>query len=411
MWGEMVHRAGVGPKPCSVWQLTDQLLADKFQSLTDPEMQAAAQRLASQMASENGIEGGLQHFLSDLPKDNMLCDVSLVMGETRLAKFVAVQYDIKVSVEIAAVLKSMGWKPTPNMTSMDYFKHWIRNVSSAVDRYALRIERHRVTTFGLGRVRTFAQGMIAGIIAFFRHVGLSIIQPCFRSDSWARSFGCTGCLAGAALSPVFVVHEIYRGFVSLLDRILTGFLNGFCGKSYLYTIDLRREDKRVNEKGYVKSRVQELASRGFSKQYQQEVFRACSVVTRAKLLFEAANPFYPDDLWHYKVASASALLDSFSGSDGELSRSLMSEEAVDAFAALLKERVEGALSFSMMLLLLREASRSTGTSSAVPTVQKYRRIVGRKSVFDSLTTRNVYAELFGSVQTDIAAAEVAEEEP
>lgn len=87
MWGEMVRRAKVGPAPCPVNKLTADILTEKFAELQKPEVRAVAERLAEKMSQEDGIQGGLDHFLSDLPKDNMLCDVSLLLGEARIAKY------------------------------------------------------------------------------------------------------------------------------------------------------------------------------------------------------------------------------------------------------------------------------------------------------------------------------------
>jgi sterol 3beta-glucosyltransferase len=116
MWAEMVKRAGVGPEPCVSWKLTDKILAEKFKELKNPETREAAVALSEKMNKEDGIKGGLDHWLNDLPRDNMLCDVSLVLGEARVAKYVDVSYGIKLSVYIAACYKSIGINPSASQT-------------------------------------------------------------------------------------------------------------------------------------------------------------------------------------------------------------------------------------------------------------------------------------------------------
>ena len=116
MWAEMVNRAGVGPKPCVSWKLTDKILAAKFAELTDPTTKEKAVELAKKMNQEDGIRGGLQHWLDDLPRDNMLCDISLMLGEVRVAKYTDVAHGLKVSIYVAACYKSIGFNPSASMT-------------------------------------------------------------------------------------------------------------------------------------------------------------------------------------------------------------------------------------------------------------------------------------------------------
>jgi sterol 3beta-glucosyltransferase len=75
MWGAMVYRAGVGPPPCPVANLTADILGGNLKLLTSEETKKKADILAYQMSIEDGVLGGLDHFISDLPKDSMLCDV------------------------------------------------------------------------------------------------------------------------------------------------------------------------------------------------------------------------------------------------------------------------------------------------------------------------------------------------
>jgi len=251
---------------------------------------------------------------------------------------------------VVAISKSLGFKPVGGMTSMDYFKEWWNNLTSALDVTRLHVERHHVTNYALGRVRSFPQGLLAGIAGFFRHIGLVMIQPCFRSDTWARSYGCAGCLAGFILSPLFIMNEICRAIVVFLDRLVTGCCNGCCGKSFLHTVDLRY-DRKVPEKGFVKSQVKELAARGFSKQRQEQIFRASEHVVLAKRIFDSSSPFYPEH-WHYKVAKASSVLSGFEFGREKLE---LSNEEWDVLRLLLQDRGDETLSFSMTLLLLRES--------------------------------------------------------
>jgi UDP:flavonoid glycosyltransferase YjiC (YdhE family) len=79
MWGAFVHRAGVGPKPCPVGDLTTDILIEKLKELTSEEIRRKAKELSDKMNLEDGVLSGLDHFLSGLPKDSMMCDVRYVI--------------------------------------------------------------------------------------------------------------------------------------------------------------------------------------------------------------------------------------------------------------------------------------------------------------------------------------------
>ena len=72
LWGAMVYRAGVGPEPCPIGDLTEEILTKKLIELRSPEIKSKAIWTAERMAEEDGIQGGLEHFLTSLPRDNMV---------------------------------------------------------------------------------------------------------------------------------------------------------------------------------------------------------------------------------------------------------------------------------------------------------------------------------------------------
>ena len=190
MWGAMVARAGVGPTPCPVGDLTDDLLAEKFKELTSPDIKAKAEQMADNMNKEDGIQGGLDHFLDDLPRDNMLCDVSLLLGEAKVAKYdvwgrhmyrvvLTPESGLKVSTECKAVLESWGYGVERDVHSMEYLRRWWSNTTQVG---GLSFRRHGITMYALGRVRDFKGGCLSSICGCLRHFGLATIQMCYRSD-------------------------------------------------------------------------------------------------------------------------------------------------------------------------------------------------------------------------------------
>ena len=109
----MVSRAGVGPKPCPITQMTTAILIEKLKELTSPTIKEAAVTLSTQMNEEDGVMSALEHFWFALPIDSMICTIGLIMGKSLLAKyrirpgksmFLRSLTYIKVSQEVASVL-------------------------------------------------------------------------------------------------------------------------------------------------------------------------------------------------------------------------------------------------------------------------------------------------------------------
>lgn len=171
MWASMVYRARVGPEPCPVNQLTAEILADKFRELTDEETKKNAVEMSVKMNAENGVEAGLQHFIDYLPRDNFCCDVGLIMGDVRLAKYRLKHKEVKVGSEVAARL-------VPKAQRARSFKAFVRSLPSLPLRMIRRrnkhwLMRHAVMTHALGNPRTVCAGVSAGFLACFKPVSQS----------------------------------------------------------------------------------------------------------------------------------------------------------------------------------------------------------------------------------------------
>lgn len=390
MWAEMVNRAGVGPSPCPVQDLTKEILTERFTQLQDPKIIEKAQRTAEQMAKEDGIQGGLDHFLEDLPLDNMLCDISLLLGEVQLAKYQVwrrhkiPETGLKLCIEAAAMAQMRFKRPDPSYAyrSMEYFKALMGNLQSS---FHLSMRRHPVMKYSLGRVHNTKEGVCAGLVGFLRHFGISLITVCIQSEFGARNYGMIGCLVGALISPFFVLYQLLRGFVVLFDRCITGCMNGCCGKDVRYVID-RRHMTNVRETGVIPAQVASFVAKGVPENRQKAFYRAAQMGLMAKRLFLRAGPFYPEGNWHYKVVKAPDLIKSIEGSNNSLK---LSEAESGAVLDFLRERGEGTLSFSMCLLILRES-----IANRPDALTESRMMVGR-SGRPVLNFEPEFAEMYG----------------
>lgn len=357
MWAAMVQRAGVGPAPCRIDDLTEDVLVDRLIDLQKPEYKSKAEWMAEQMAKEDGIQGGLDHFLSSLPRDNTFCDVSILLGEPCFARIRLTGSGLKVSTEVASLLTL---KTHPDATKQPsrflvgpfkdlwaLIQHWKRS-----QRYgSFQMQNHAVMTYAISRIESVGHGCYAGWVGLLVNIILSPFQLFFKPDRFARSHGAFGCLWGLLVSPVFIVRLCLYGVIVLFDRIIVGIANGCCGTHLLTVID-RSSYYHIHSAADLGPELQALAAKGLSKTRKKELFRGLDMALAARNVWKEGDPEYLENSWHYQVVKASDLIPLVS----ELKNSHM--ECTDREIATLQRRLEetgnAILSFSRFCALIRE---------------------------------------------------------
>jgi len=108
-WGEFVSRAGIGPPPCPVAELTVERLVSSFEVLLHEETRKRALLMAEAWKSEDGVQGGVDAFHKHLPIEDMVCDVSLFLeGRPCVATKYLTEVGLKVSTKIFTIALSHG---------------------------------------------------------------------------------------------------------------------------------------------------------------------------------------------------------------------------------------------------------------------------------------------------------------
>ncbi|KAL5117639.1 hypothetical protein ACEQ8H_004532 [Pleosporales sp. CAS-2024a] len=74
-WGQMIARAGAGPKPVPFKQMTAESLAASIRFALQDKVKMAVQKMAAQIAREDGAAATVQAFEQNLNIDNMRCNV------------------------------------------------------------------------------------------------------------------------------------------------------------------------------------------------------------------------------------------------------------------------------------------------------------------------------------------------
>jgi len=221
-WAEAVCRAGVGPPPVPLGGLTPDVLAERVEMLLGTQMQQAAAAMAERMAREDGVAGGLAHFLESLPRHQMLCDALLLLEdgpERRVSRFEFVHYRglgrLRVSSEVAAALADRRLRPSARRYGAHPARQWP----------FWNLWRHHKREWGIARLTGVVSGLVAGILGLVMEVLRAPLDLYLIPDRWSRSYGAFGCVVSLPIAAVVVILRPFHALVILLDRILTGAYN------------------------------------------------------------------------------------------------------------------------------------------------------------------------------------------
>ncbi|KAH9483618.1 Sterol 3-beta-glucosyltransferase UGT80A2 [Psilocybe cubensis] len=74
-WGNMIHKAGAGPKPIPHKELSVHKLRDAITFAVSPAAKEAAKAMAQKIYEDDGVRKGVESFYRHLPLLNMRCDL------------------------------------------------------------------------------------------------------------------------------------------------------------------------------------------------------------------------------------------------------------------------------------------------------------------------------------------------
>eukprot|EP00568_Trieres_chinensis_P013154 CAMPEP_0183305710 /NCGR_PEP_ID=MMETSP0160_2-20130417/10366_1 /TAXON_ID=2839 ORGANISM="Odontella Sinensis, Strain Grunow 1884" /NCGR_SAMPLE_ID=MMETSP0160_2 /ASSEMBLY_ACC=CAM_ASM_000250 /LENGTH=355 /DNA_ID=CAMNT_0025468957 /DNA_START=13 /DNA_END=1080 /DNA_ORIENTATION=+ len=303
----------------------------------------------------------------------MCCDVGMILGETKLAKFQLGRsgQHLKVGSEVAALLKWM--KKKFDLKFNAFQANWrTRDKLFHAYQYSQGMRRHPITAYGLGRARGCRAGFVLGSGGFFTYIIKAPLQFFLQPDALARSHGALGCLFGLPWACFTFMCRIMMAFIVFWDRILTGLSNKHFGKNYPYYLDITQQ---VNIHPCKDDGEEDaIAAKGFSDIRQDEIMLALDVASTARKIFNRAKPRYGEEHMAYTVASASDVASAMAHwPKDELLGADDSVALVEAFQKI----GDRDISFSVCLLVLRHiiANRIDGASiiAKEAVAQRFRR--------------------------------------
>lgn len=352
MWAEMVHRAGVGPAPVPVNQLTVEILVEKLSELKSDTLMVNAMNLSQKMSTEDGVKGGLQHFFDYLPRDNLCCDVSLIIGETHLASYRYQRNDVKISKEVAGMLRESDKTPVTVIDRSVYmFTNFLKIIRHAFDRPLYGVRRHAITTYALGNAKTVRQGFFSGLSGCFYGIVKSSFEFYQRPDKLARAHGAFGCLFGLVVAPFNALWLLVYGvLVHFLDRCLLGIANGCFGDERLYCFD-RSVRYNIYSSQPVEAELKSLPRPVGSRRLKLRL--ALQLAMTARTVFDSCRPKYPEGHWHFKVVPAECIAAKLEGTTGDKTFKMeLRPTERETLMVLLKKEGTKNISFSRFCLFI-----------------------------------------------------------
>lgn len=311
MWGEMVHRAGVGPKPCPVVDLTTDRLIEKLKELTSPIIKEAAVIMADEMNAEDGVMTALEHFWHALPVDSMMCAVGLIMGKSLLAKY-RIQNWIPVSEEVASILVRGGKYEGGRATITNVpIENDVRSLMGSVGGVVGQVFEEKVVSYGTtmyalrhrGAYNHFWYGLLSSFLETTGRLLFSFYIIYHIPDKFARNHGLFGCLFGLVAWPFYFVHSLYRMMVIFVDRLGITIANNLFGKQWLYAIDTTAIAKVYRDMSSLSETGEKIS--GISALY---VRAARQIASSANDVFNDCKPSYPGDHWNYRLVKTETLM-------------------------------------------------------------------------------------------------------
>ena len=151
-----------------------------------------------------------------LPVDNMFCDVSMLMGEVRRARYFLPGSDLKVSVEVAALIEMSKDKFTFPMLQ------WLTEIG------AFKMRRYAVTKYSLsGGIHNICDGLYYGIVGLcFQMVVQAPYKLFHLPDKYAFRCGAFGFCFGCLIGPLGMIFKILYALLYFVDCVTLGIVNG-----------------------------------------------------------------------------------------------------------------------------------------------------------------------------------------
>lgn len=288
LWADKVYEANVGPKFCPVKELSVDILVYALQQLRNPIILNNAKNISIAMKQEDGIQGAMDHFMDFLPVDNMFCDVSMLMGEVRRARYFLPGSRLKVSVEFAALIETK--KVNPN-----FFK-WFTEVG------AFQMRRYAVTKYSIsGGINNIWEGIYYGFVGSLFQIAIQAPYKLFHvPDKYAYRCGAFGFCFGCFVGPFQMIFKILYAILYFVDCVVLGIVNGFSNHKRDYICNrFRKDNSYVYRHANIELEKENIQREGIKDERVLALLQAARIAVDARRVFDFSNP--KENLVHKSV--------------------------------------------------------------------------------------------------------------
>lgn len=225
LWAKRVQDLGLGPKPVPITDVTLSSVYDAMKDLSSQTFLNNAQQISRRLAAENGPAAAVAAFYRMLPLRNMVCEVSLLLGECQLA-----------TVESRGGHRGQGQEDVPlRMTG--------RLFSQLKEMHLLRPSPCPYMTWRHGP-ESLCAGLVQGLGGFVDAVLQGVSACLIEPVTGAVRGGVSGSVRGAGKGLLRLVKSPVLGLTLLAHKMHCGLhAHGLAPKSdYWHDVDGPREE-------------------------------------------------------------------------------------------------------------------------------------------------------------------------
>eukprot|EP01042_Synura_sphagnicola_P006875 gene6875-8800_t len=233
-WGEMVRRADVGPPPCPVQNLTVAKMVEALTILLSPDIVSNAKRFGEKLSREDGVTGAVEAFYRHLPVMAMVCDVALLMGESRLAVVTCATCGLKMCKDVHVQVHGRSDGSSPHKyTVCNYAPRRFRSAAGA------------------------GEGLLQGLEGASLELATGITEAVSAPINAAYGRGLRGIPVGIIHTVRVIIEKPIAGGRVFWSKLAEGLLNTFSGGA---------DDSvgSVVDRGRLRGRVLQPSSRALS---------------------------------------------------------------------------------------------------------------------------------------------------
>jgi len=281
LWADVVYQKKVGPKFCPVKDLTGDILIKALIELQRLEIKENARKMSATMAKEDGVQCGLHHFMDFLPVDNMFCDVSMLMGEVKRARYYLPNSHLKISIEVAALLKM--YKDSLSVPALQ----WHAELG------AFKMRRNAVTQYSIsGIIHNIYDGLYYGSVGLCFQIGVQAPYKLFHlPDKYAYRYGAFGFFFGCIFGPFSMILKILYAMLYFVDCVALGIVNGWYGTERKYICNpFHRDNSHVYRLANIEREREKIEIDGIPEERFHVLCNALDVAMEARRVFDLSNP-------------------------------------------------------------------------------------------------------------------------